>query len=198
VIRAVRKIGQDVDGVSKLLRGELVRIAANLRAPFHAFAGIGIVRVHHVHVVAAAEELRVHDETQQPVLRQRLVYLVDRDGHLAAAARRIDAHDPLADALGDPEETVRSPGDFPWILETGRDDARSEGFGRVRRYRARVHISPRLRCRDDALHGADAQRDNNASNERSNDGCAKHDGCESTPPACVTESPSRGVRIGNR
>ncbi len=196
VIGAVRDIRHEIDGLAELLRRGVVRVAANLRAPFFGGARVRVVRVHHVDVVAAAQELRVEGETEQAVLRQRLVHLVDVDRDLAATVGWIDAHDSLADAFGDPQEAVGTPGDFPRIFEAARNDARRERFRRVRPHGSRTHI----RAGSDLRDGERSQRQRRgsagdaASEERSNH--YAHRCILSLVRTCVPDTGTRSWRAG--
>src|SRR5690348_3579072 len=85
----------------------------------------------------------MQSKAEQPVLRELLLHVIDRDRDLASARGGVDAHDALADALRDPEPTVGTVRDFPRILEAARDDARSEPLGRTRPHRAWIYVGAR-------------------------------------------------------
>jgi hypothetical protein len=58
----------------------------------------------------------VQREPQQAILTAGGKGFADLDGNVLGAVARIDAHDAPADALGDPQEVVRTPGDLPRSL----------------------------------------------------------------------------------
>ena len=140
VVGAVRQAGEKVDGTRQSLRQWLIRVAANLHSQIHATSRVAVIRVRDVDVVGslALEQIRVQRHSEQAILREGLIHLVNGDRDCFRSVGWIDAGDPLADALGDPQESIGTPRDLPRALEAGRHDSRDERLWSLGRDDARV------------------------------------------------------------
>jgi len=161
VVSAVRQAGEHVEWVREMLRLRLVRVPSNLHATVHAASRIAVVRVGDVDVVRsfALEQIRMQRHAEEAILRERLIHLVNRDRHRFRAIDRIDTRDALAHSLGDPQESIGTPRDFPRAVEIGRHDPRDE------RLRPEGRDDARVLCGNALLRAEHGHRPNQRDDE---------------------------------